>query len=114
MILPEIEKVETQFFDIMREAEQEPSDFWRVQYFLEGHRRAKAALRIINSERPTTAAGKRAQRQLLRYYELVDEDLAIIRTEMSFNEAYDYIGEWKRRNAELLPIREQWLAWLGR
>jgi hypothetical protein len=42
----------------------------------------------------------------------VDEQLAIIRTEMSFNESFDYIGEWKRRNAELMPIRNQWIAWL--
>src|SRR6266705_1350896 len=104
-ILPGIDKVETPFFDVRREAEQEPKEVWRARYFLEGHRRAKAALRMRSAEQPMTERGKRAQRALVRYYELADEVFAIIRTEMSFNESYDYIGEWKRRNAELWPIR---------
>ena len=60
-----------------------------------------------------TARGRKAQGELVRYYELVDEELAIIRTELSFKESYDYISEWKRRDAELLPIRKQWLTWLA-
>ena len=112
LILPKIEKAETQFFDIMRESENEPDPMWRLLYFLEGHRRAKSVYRITNEERPASAAARKAQRELARYYELVDEHLAIIRTEMSFNESYDYVAEWKRRNAELMPIREQWLRWL--
>ena len=59
-----------------------------------------------------TVRGRKAQGELVRYYELVDEQLAIIRTELSFKESYDYINEWKRRDAELLPIRQQWLMWL--
>jgi hypothetical protein len=112
LILPTIAKAEQQFFSIMHEAENEPDGLWRLQYFLEGHRRAKAVLRVLRDEHPMTAAGRRAQRELARYYELVDEQLAIIRTEFSFNESFDYIGEWKRRNAELLPFRERWLTWL--
>ena len=111
-ILPNIERAETQFSDVMRDAEQEPNELWRVRYFLEGHRRAKAALAIIRSEYPMTPTGKAAQRNLVRYYELVDEELAIIRTEMSFKESYDYMGEWTRRNAELSPIRERWAGWI--
>jgi hypothetical protein len=110
--LPPINKAEQQFFSIMKEAENEPDDLWRLQYFLEGHRRAKAALRVVREEHPMTATGRKAQRELVRYYELVDEQLAIIRTEFSFNDSYDYIGEWKRRNAELLPFRERWLSWV--
>ena len=60
-----------------------------------------------------TAEGKKAQHELVRYYELVDEELAIIRTEMSLHGSFDYVGEWKRRNAELLPIRAHWVSWLG-
>jgi hypothetical protein len=111
-ILPHIQKAEQQFFLIMQEAEQQPNDVRRLHYFIEGHRRAKAALRVVNSERPMTAHGRKAQRELARYYELVDEQLAIIRTEMSFNESFDYIGEWNRQNAALMPIRERWLAWV--
>ena len=112
LVLPQIQKTEQAFFSIMEAAEQEPDEIRRIHYFLEGHRRAIAALRVIREERPMTTAGRKAQRELARYYELVDEHLAIIRTEMSFNESYDYIGEWKRQNAELMPIREQWVAWL--
>src|SRR5215475_14628967 len=54
LILPKIEKAETQFFDIMREAENEPDPMWRLLYFLEGHRRAKAALRVSIEERPAS------------------------------------------------------------
>ena len=112
-ILPGINKVETPFFEVMREAEQEPNELWRARYFLEGHRRAKAALRTIASERPMTETGKKAQRELIRYYELVDEELAIIRTEMSNSESYDYIAEWKKVEAQLLPIRARWEEWLA-
>ena len=112
-ILPEIQKAENQFFDVMREAEQEPGERWRLLYFLEGHRRAKAALKVIRSERSMTPNGKKARSELIRYYELVDEELAIIRTEMSNKDSYDYIGEWKRSNTELLPIRQHWQDWLN-
>jgi hypothetical protein len=113
LILPHIAKAEQQFFTMMEEAERQPDDLWRLQYFLEAHRRAKSALRVIRDEHPMTASGRKAQRELVRYYELVDEYLAIIRTEMSLNESYDYIAEWKERNNELMPIRERWLAWVG-
>ena len=112
LILPKIEKAEIQFFDVMREAQNEPDPMWRLLYFIEGHRRAKAALRVSIEERPASAAARKAQRELARYYELVDEQLAIIRTEMSFNETYDYIGEWNRVNAELMPIRQHWVGWV--
>src|SRR5204863_10129371 len=111
-ILPEIHKAEQQFFTMMEEAEREPAEQWQLQYFLEGHRRAKAALKVVGAEHPMTAAGRRAQRELVLYYELVDERLAIIRTEMSLKESYDYIAEWKQRNAELMVIRARWADWL--
>ena len=112
VILPKISKAEQQFFTMMQEAEKEPDELWRLHYFLEGHRRAKNALRVVREEHPITARGRKAQGEIVRYYELVDEQLAIIRTELSFKESYDYISEWKRRDAELLPIRKQWLTWL--
>ena len=113
VILPNIEKAESQFFDAMRDAEKQTDEPWRTLYFIEGHRRAKNALQVIRSERPMTIGGKKAQAELVRYYELVDEALAIIRTEMSNKDSYDYIGEWKRSNAQLLPFRERWLDWLN-
>src|SRR5262249_16770332 len=112
-VLPEIEKAEKQFFDAMDEAAQTSNDLWRVRYFIEAHRRAKAALRAIRSAHAMTATGRKAQSELIRYYESVDEELAIIRTEMSFNESYDYMAEWQRKNTEMLPIRQQWASWVN-
>ena len=112
-ILPEIQKVENQFFAVMQEAEQEPDERWRLLYFLEAHRRAKSALQTIRSERAMTATGRRAHGELIRYYELVDEELAIIRTEMSNKESYDYIDAWRHTNTELLAIRQHWQDWLS-
>lgn len=112
LILPQIVKAEQQFSWMMEAADQEPAELRRLQYFLEGHRRAKAVLRVVTAEHPMTATGRKAQRELVRYYELIDEQLAIIRTELSFNESYDYIAEWKRRQAELMPIRERWWKWI--
>jgi hypothetical protein len=112
-VLPEIEKAEKQFFAQMREAEAETEEPARALYFLEGHRRVKNVIQVLESQHPMTEDGKKAQFELLRYYTLLDEQLAIIRTEMSTNDSYDYIGEWKRANAQLLPIREHWLRWLN-
>jgi len=112
-VMPEIEKAEQQFLEAMSEAEQTSNDLWRVRYFIEAHRRAKATLRTIRSAHAMTVSGRKAHNELIRYYELVDEELAIIRTEMSFDESYDYIAEWKRKNSELLPIRERWARWLS-
>jgi len=111
--LPDIEKAERQFFDVMHDAEIEPDEEWRLLYFLEAHRRAKNVLQVIRSERPLTSSGKKAQAELVRYYELIDEEFAIIRTEMSNKDTYDYISEWKRVNAGLLPIRRRWQEWLN-
>jgi hypothetical protein len=113
VILPEIHKAETQFLDVMRDAENEPDERWRLLYFLEAHRRAKNVLQVIRSERPLTSTAKKAQAELVRYYELVDEELAIIRTEMSNKDTYDYIAEWRQVNAGLLPIRQRWQDWLN-
>jgi hypothetical protein len=112
-ILPEIHKAEMQFFDVMHLAETEQAEPERTLYFIEAHRRAKSVLRVIRSERPLTPAGKNAQLELARYYDLVDEELSIIRTQMSNDETYDYIAEWKRSNASLQQIRANWLKWLN-
>ena len=69
LILPEIHKAEQQFFTIMQAAEDEQNELWRLHYFLEGHRRAKAALRVVRAEHPMTPAGRKAQRELARYYD---------------------------------------------
>jgi len=112
MILPDIEHAENQFFAAMDTAEQTSDELWRLQYFLDAHHKAKDVLRIARSNLPTTSAGRRAHTELIRYYKLVDEELAIIRTEMSVNEKLDYISAWKMQRAQLSPIRERWASWI--
>src|SRR3954467_682512 len=90
-ILPDIEKAEGQFRAVMREAEQESQEPLRTLCFVEGHYRAKTVLRIANSQWPTTPEGKKAQHELVEYYELLNEEFAIIRSEMSLNPNYDYL-----------------------
>jgi hypothetical protein len=112
-ILPEIHEAEMQFFNVMGLAESETAEPERTLDFIEAHRRAKNVLKVIRSERPMTEVGRNAQFELARYYELADEELSIIRTEMSYDESYDYIAEWKRSNAQLMTIRDRWLKWLN-
>src|SRR5437762_1407346 len=61
LILPEIQKTEQQFFNVMDEAARETNEQGRLLYFLEGHRRAKAALNVVKAEHPMTAKGRKAQ-----------------------------------------------------
>ena len=112
LILPEIERADSQFFAAIREAERTQNEAWRLQYFLAAHSKAKEVIRVAKSNIPTTPAGRKAHEELIRYYALVNEELAIIRTEMSLYETLDYMAEWKRQNAELLPIRERWIRWV--
>lgn len=110
--LPKIVKAEAEFFATMGAAQQATDEELRHYYFLAGHLKAKAALRIARTNYPATSAGHKAQDELVRYYELVDEQFAIIRTEMSLHESFDYMGEWNRVNAELRPIRDRWANWV--
>lgn len=113
-ILPEIERLEARFFESLRDAENAPNETWRLQYFLNAHLKALDVLKFLKSRRPATEEARRAHAELIRYYELVDEQFAIIRTEMSVKEALDYMSEWKEKSLELKPIRDRWLDWLRR
>jgi hypothetical protein len=112
VILPDILKAEAQLTDLMRYAESAPSEDWRLFYFLSAHRKAKNFLQIAKSRKPRTAEGIRAHNELIRYCDLLDEGLAIIRTEMSLHEDLDYMTEWKNRSAELAPLRAEWSRWV--
>ena len=111
-ILPQIARAESDFGRILERADNEPGELRRLQYFLNAHYKAKEILRIIGEYRPATAEGTEAHQELIRYYSLVNEDMAIIRTEMSINEKLDYLAEWKRQQSRLQHIRQKWLAWV--
>ena len=110
--LPTIEKAEAGFSSIMKSAENAPNDTWRLYYFLSAHMKVPEVVRRIQDQRPSTAEGRAAHDELIRYYKLVDEEISIIRTQMSINDDLDYWGEWKREQARLEPVRAKWINWL--
>ena len=110
--LPAIERAEASFTSIMNSAEEAPNDTWRVYYFLNAHLKVPEVRRRIQDQRPSTAEGRAAHDELIRYYKLVDEEMSIIRTQMSLNDDLDYWGEWKREQARLELVRAKWINWV--
>ena len=112
LILPNIERAESNFTITMDNAQHAPSELWRLHYFLTAHLKVKDVLRAARDRYPTTNEGLAAHREFIRYYELVNEEISIIRTQMSVDEQMDYWAEWKRRQAALQPIRDSWITWV--
>ena len=112
--LPAIRKAEAEFFKSMDLAEHAPGESWRLQYFLIAHGRAKEVIRVASDYHPQTPDGIRAHGELIGYYRLVNENIAIIRTEMSLNQKLDYLAEWKKDEMALEHIRQNWLDWVIR
>jgi len=113
LFLPEIERAEAAFLAAMQEADRASDEVSRLNYFVLAHGQAREVLRIAGKQRPITGDAMRAHRELMRYYELVIEEIAIIRTEMSLHQNLDYLAEWKKQQAALRPIRQKWIEWLA-
>jgi hypothetical protein len=111
-ILPDIQRAENLFFGTIEDARGAVNETWRLHYFLTAHIRARQALALAKSRWPRTIDGVRAHGELVRYYELVTEELAIIRTEMSVNAGLDYLREWDIRSADLSRVRQSWVDWI--
>jgi hypothetical protein len=111
-VLPDIKRAEAEFFKALDAADRASTDLWRLQYFLIAHGKAKDVLRIAKESEAVTPEGIRAHSELIRYYSLVNENIAIIRTEMSINQKLDFLGEWKKVRVKLEPIRNNWLIWV--
>jgi hypothetical protein len=111
VILPDIRQAEARFFGTMEDAAMTENETWRLHYFLAAHSRAREVLAVAKSRWPRTPDGLRAHQELVRYYELITEELAIIRTEMSINEELDYLSEWKEEESRLRRIRGEWALW---
>jgi hypothetical protein len=112
-ILPNVKRGETEFFKALDAADRASTDVWRLQYFLIAHGKAKEVLKIARESEALTPEGIRAHGELIRYYSLVNENMAIIRTEMSMNQKLNFLAEWKKVRIKLEPIRNSWLAWVG-
>ena len=111
-ILLDIKRAEAEFLKALDAADRASTDAWRLQYFLIAHGKAKEVLKIAKESEPVTPEGIRAHGELIRYYSLVNENIAIIRTEMSINQKLDFLAEWKKVRIKLEPIRNSWLAWV--
>jgi hypothetical protein len=110
-VLPDIKRAEAEFFKALDAADRASSELWRLQYFLIAHGKAKEVLTIARQSEAMTPEGIRAHGELIRYYSLVNENIAIIRTEMSINQKLDFLGDWKKVRVKLEPIRNNWITW---
>ena len=111
--LPEIRRYEGRYLDAIRDAENASNEDWQVFYFVEAHIKAKEALQLIRQRYPHSRAGIRAHTELIHYYELIDEDFAILRTQMSLDQKVDFIAEWRQLQAKRWPLHEQWEKWMA-
>lgn len=112
-ILPEIERLEAVYMGALVRAAEGPTDTWRLYHFLDAHRRALDVLDYLRSRRTVTSEGHRAHGELIRYYELIDEHFAILRTEMSLRADTDYLVRWEEVVVELRPVYRVWADWVG-
>jgi hypothetical protein len=113
VILPDLERAEGQFFGRIADSENAINDLWRLHYFLTAHSKAKDVLNLARSRKPRTKAAIAAHQELIRYYELATEDIAIIRTEMSIDENFDYLAAWSKEQSALEPIHARWKRWVN-
>jgi hypothetical protein len=112
-ILPQIRRAEADFNRSLEAAERASTENWRLQYFITAHGKAKEILRIAAEQQPTSPDAIHAHNELIRYYQLVNENMAIIRTEMSIHQELDFLAEWKKQQLFLQHIRHAWLDWVG-
>ena len=105
-------QTEGQFFAALNNAEKTDNDDWRISYFVTADARARAVLTVAKRRWPTTGEAVPAHEDLVRYYELVTEDFAIIRTQMSLDTKMNYMAAWRKNQAARWPVHERWANWL--
>lgn len=111
--LPEITRTDSDFQTLIRDAEEVDNEQIRLFYFAEAHGRARIALSVLKQRYPRSRDALQAHGDLIRYYEFVTEELAIIRTEMNMDLSLDYIAEWKKCQAKSWPLHERWSQWVN-
>ncbi len=111
-ILPEIERLEGLHLAALDRSADGPTDTWRLYHFLDAHRKSLDVLDYLRSRRTVTSDGTRAHGELIRYYELIDEHFAILRTQMSVHPNTDYLERWEEVVSGLGPIYRVWADWL--
>jgi hypothetical protein len=112
VLLPDIERAEMLFLDSLQDAEKTDNDDWRIRYFITANAHARVVLDIAKRHWPQSRDAVRAHEELVRYYELVVEDFAIIRTELSLDDKMDFMAAWHKCLAERWPVHERWASWV--
>lgn len=112
-ILPDLIRIEARFLTTMRYADRSPRDDWRLFHFITAHNQLKDVIRTAKGSWPASSQARKAHADFIRYYDSLDEEFAIIRTEMSLNEELDYLAAWKEREQKLRPLRNSWESWLN-
>ena len=112
VILPRIQQLEDRYRLSLELAGDSPSDSERVYYFLDAHQRAIDVLKFIRDRRAVTQDGQRAHLYLIRYYQLVDDHFAILRSEMSINQDIDFVARWDEVTQSLQKIYDEWSTWV--
>ncbi len=113
VILPGIQRLEQRYHAALARAAEEPSASRRVYHLIDAHARVVDVLDFIRSRRAVTADGTRAHSELIRYYRLVDDHFAIIRSEMSIDEDIDFLERWEEISADIQPIYDRWSTWIA-
>lgn len=112
VLLPRIQVLEKSYFNALERAGVAVDKTARLYHFLDAHRRALDVLEYVSSRSAVTAEGKSAHLALIRYYELVDEHFAILRSEISIEDEIDYLERWEQIKPDIQVLYAQWATWV--
>jgi hypothetical protein len=113
VLLPDINRAESLFESRMHDAEETTNENWRLSYFIDAQKRTREAVNLLKNRWPHTHEGVRAHLRLIQYYELLLEDFAIIRTQLSLDDGMDYMSAFRKSELERRPLHDAWLAWVN-
>jgi hypothetical protein len=113
VLLPDINRAESLFESRMHDAEETTNENWRLSYFIDAQKRTREAINLLKNRWPHTHDGVRAHSKLIQYYELLLEDFATIRTQLSLDQGMDYMTAFRKSELERRPLRDAWRAWVN-
>lgn len=111
-VLPDIARAERQYQQALQHVDTAVNESWRLNNFVYAHRKSRDVLRSVRAGRARTRRGMEAHQALIDYYRGLNEEFAIVRTEMSLKPDLDFVKEWRHRTARLAPLRDRWNAWV--
>ena len=112
VLLPDIQRLEQLYRAALERAANAESEAASVSDFIDAHERAVDVLDFIRSRRAVTTDGTRAHSELIRYYRLVDDHFAILRSEMSIDRDIDFLSRWEEISTRIQPIYDRWSTWI--